>query len=65
MGSEKIAKHIEGNLINVGCQKITLSRHLREEVLVEILNTEIINSKECNKLNPCKGCKLLNLKNTP
>jgi hypothetical protein len=65
MGSEKITKHIDGNLINVACQKITISRHLREEVLAEILNKEIINSKECDKLNPCSGCKLRDLKIAP
>jgi hypothetical protein len=65
MGNEKTTERVDGNLINVVCQKITLSQRLREEVLVEILNNEIINSKECNKLNPCKGCKLQDLKITP
>jgi len=65
MGSEKIPKHIEGNLINVVCEKITISRRLREEVLAEIVNNEIIKSKECNKLNACRGCKLQDLKMMP
>jgi hypothetical protein len=65
MGSEKTTKSVEGNLINVACQKITLSQRLREKVLVEILNNEIINSKECNKLNHCRGCNLLDLKIAP
>jgi hypothetical protein len=65
MGNEKITKHIEGNLGNVVCQKTAISQHLREEILAEILNKEIINSKECNKLNPCRGCKLWDLKIMP
>jgi hypothetical protein len=65
MGSEKKTKHIEGNLINVECQKINISRRLREEVLAEILKNEIINSKESNRLIPCRGCKLRDLKIAP
>ncbi len=65
MGSEKITKQLEGNLINVVCQNIAISQHLREEVLTEILKNEVINTKGCNKLNPCSGCKLRDLKIMP
>jgi hypothetical protein len=64
MGSEKITKRKEGNLINVVCQKITISRNLQEEVLAEIVKNEIVNGKECNKLNPCRGCKFSDLRIT-
>jgi hypothetical protein len=65
MGSGKIKNNSEANLSNLVCQKITISRDLQEKVLTEILNNEIINSKGCNKLIPCRGCKLSDLKITP